>query len=384
MSEGGENPERPDRRKVLRMMGAAAVAALPGIPNKVSAAESMLPIPELLRRFQNDLGPKGGMWPRLREGRFTDKELDQLFASLARITKALNTKGPKIDPTITAIQERLPDLKDVPHLYTISTRSPDGKYADFGNCSIVAYKGMTYLQTAQHVIDVFRKSRPDLYKLFTVPPVLRGGDPLPDVTVARFENVPVLTAEDEKAVEMPADFDPLTVGGQLNVIMGYKEDGGFIRHASLVLPTPPAMRRRLWKYFGFAEPTTAEEAYTIARMEQGGLILVPEFFGEIKGIEPRSAARSGSVRYTESPLHRAFIPTSGFFSIVGNSRMEGFAAGFVDSASHLVRALKEADAQKRPSLTYKTIDATLGVFEIAPDVFLRKVHTRVPSSHAQK
>lgn len=83
----------PDRRRFLK----GALAAVLSIPLntasgflKALAESAKLPLGDQLTWFQNVLGPNGGLWPRLREGNFTDEELSKLFNRLGQVAEELN------------------------------------------------------------------------------------------------------------------------------------------------------------------------------------------------------------------------------------------------------------------------------------------------------
>ena len=334
-----------------------------------------MPVPGQINWFEAVLGPSGSLWPLIREGDFSDAALDLLFRVLANISNALNG-GDTAGPQMRQYRERLPDISDIPHTYTLAADMTDGSVRDIGNVQATSYSGKLYLQSSRHVIDVFRETHPDFVKAFHVPARLSPQDPQPDVAVARLSRVPITDESDMRVIDIPSDFNPREAGGQVNVIIGFKEDGGIVRHAGIVLPTPPAMLSRLHAYLGLSPVSSIDQFETFAMMQHGGLMLMPSFFAEVATGGLRAAGRSGSLRLSYSPKHRSFIPSSNFMAMIMEKQVNGLSLGFVDSATHAMRAYREAEERSKKQAPMRVLQprpvvAMKGYFEISSGVYLR-------------
>ena len=111
-------------------------------------------------------------------------------------------------------------------------------------------------------------------------------------------------------------------------------------------------------------------------MQQGGMMLMPRFFAEVASGGFRASGRSGSLRLSYSPKHHAFIPSSNFMAMITGVQVNGLSLGFVDSATHAMRAYREAEESSKNTspmrvLHPRPVAAMKGYFEISPGVYLR-------------
>ncbi len=397
MNEGTNGIARsPSRRELIRTaLSAALVAAVPQMtvakekaptnrrPPGFEKLDTILPS-EQLKWFADKLGPEGGLWPMLRDGDFTDDELKIVLRSLASVSRALNNPSSEDlkDYELSQMRNSIPSLDDIPHLYTIAMRAKDGKWHDFGNVQVYVYKGKPYIQSSGHVIEGVAKYAPEISKYFHATPE-KNGRPV-DVTFAPLAKVPVFDDHDTIAVEMPEDLDTRTCHGQINVVMGYKDDGGALSIAGIVLPTPDKMRERLDLFWSTNSGDTLDALKVVQKQKEGGLFLMPSFLGQLEPDKTRvrAAGRSGSFRLVRSPRHGYFVPASNFSS--GASLVDettGMFRGWVDSMTHVTRGLKDiSEKLLRTSLPtilprhVPTLES--GTFEIMQGVYLRSVHRR--------
>lgn len=395
MEKGGEGV---NRRTVLKAaLLAAGVAVLPNStraetspknkrPEGLSTLDKLKKPSEQIKWFADKLGPQGSLWPMLRDGDFTDDELRVLLRSLASVSRALNEplSSNLRDKELLRIKSSLPTLDHVPHLYTISVRNSGGQWHDFGNVSMYEYKGRPYIQSSAHVMEYVAKEVPQIEPFFRKPALLN--DKPTDVTFATLSSVPVFDGHDNKIVQMPSDLDSRTCHGQLNVVMGYKNDGGAQSIAGIVLPTPEKMRERLKNFWTPGVQYTPEALEVVKSQKEGGLFLMPSFLGETSAENNnfRAAGRSGSFRLVFSPKHGQFVPASNFASgSPGVDKETGMFLGWVDSMTHVVRGLSEIDSainggQFQKSLTPRHVpELEPGTFEIVPGVYLRSVRRRL-------
>jgi hypothetical protein len=372
------------------MIGAAASGAMLALPTralagseiqnqveKVLRSVSELSPSQQLKWWEKEMGPEGRLWHFVREGDFSDAALQHLFTILGSTSRALNDQSVR-DSEMKEYRDRIPDLSEIPHMYTLAADMSDGTTQDIGNVQVVHHKGKLLLQSSRHVVDVLRKTHPELRAAFYAPSRKNPNDPEPDIAFARLARAPVVSDADRRVIDIPADFSARDSYGQVNVVYGFKSDGGPIRHAGLVLPTPPKMLQRLHTYWQASPVRSMDEMHVLGQMQQGGLMLMPDFFGELDEKErPRGLGRSGSLRLVYSRKHQTFVPGSNFMAIMSGRQEAGLSLGFVDSVTHSVRALTELDAQARSgaparSLLPRAVPDRPGYFRIDRGVYLRR------------
>lgn len=259
----------------------------------------------------------------------------------------------------------------MPHLYTICVLDGENKLVEIGNGGFFAYRGAAFLRTAEHVASQLSRFGMDVGAHFHVP----SGNPQPDEAIARIGPIPTRAGVDQEILNFPDDLDMLSLGGQVNVLMGYKDDGLFVRWAGIVVPTPPPMLARVYTYFNVRAPGSEVEIKINARLGQGGLMLVPKFFGEpVSSTEVRASGRSGSMRFVYSPKERCFVAAAGFVAVTQEISVAGgrFALGYVESVANFKRGLEEASAKSLPPIKLQPVPAMRGMLQIAPRVFLRR------------
>ncbi len=372
-----------DRRLVLKGVLATIGAISVPLGNTAEAVEGLeslerMSVPEKLDWFAQKLGPRGSLWPRIREGNFSDKELKSILRAMADIAEGLNTNTVQ-DRTLQGIRERLPRLEDVPHMYTVAIWR-EGKFVDVGNAQIYQFDGLPYIQTSMHLIEGLSRFFPDVLKYFRTPSIRAAAQP--DIAYAALTQAPITDDADRRLLDVPTDFDPRACHGQINTIIGYKDDGGIDITSGVVWPTPPKMLARLWKYWGTQPGSDAKTQALMALMHESGLMLVPSYFSEYSPEgQRRGAGRSGSLRLVYSPPHREFVPASNFAAISGAS-VHGWATGWVDSMTHNQRGLtqmrdtvKSGRLQSMSPSSYAHIEK--GAHELIPGVYLRSVRHRV-------
>ena len=387
----------PTRRTFLKAAGSAGAAVvlgarveantIPPFPEGLDRLDTM-PVFQQIAWFQDKVGKTGSLWPHLRDARhLTDEHLRKIFAALATISKALNDPSPNKDPRVQQLKDSIGVAENFVHMYTLTLANGDS-LVDIGNAQVMQHTGRPILRTAEHVVAALRKRAPHLapvLDMFQVPPPLKRGDPLPDEAVALLKRVPIMDPQDIAVPELPFDFNPLNSLGQINIVTGFKADGGLVKTAGIVLPTPPSMARRIDAYLGIE--SKKDTARTDARIAQGGLMLMPRFFGESDHTDnPRARGRSGARRLVYSPDHKQFVPAGGYIVIVGNSEVNGLSVNYVDSASHTVRAIQtmeekfaksRAEGSILPMLSCEPERNKPGLWRIGPGLYLRSVRHRL-------
>ncbi len=393
MNSEEAGPTNRARRSALKKIGILVSGAVAKSLLPTTAKAESLPRPagldrlaamrpsEQMQWFADKLGPRGSLWPMLRAGDFTDTEIRNVLGAMAGIANALNAPESN-DPRLEGMRQEIRALADTPHLYTVSERV-NGRWHDYGNAQVVNYKGRPYIKSSAHVIDGIAAQHTSLVDHFRTPSLRNGHRP--DVLFAPLRSVPGGGAQSNRPVEVPEDFNPQECHGQVNVIIGYKDDGGLLIHSGIVLPTPPAMVSRLRAHWAISTPTEQRQLDVIMRQGEGGLMLMPAFFGEAQFNTQliRASGRSGSLRRVYSPRHRMFVPASNFASGL-RGVTNGMYRGWVDSMTHVSRGLEEMHqvmmsahegAPRMVDLAPK-LNFGPGVYEIVPGIYLRSVRNR--------